>query len=291
MDFSKLKYLIPNGLTLTSLTLGIASIYNATLGRIEIACWLIIYAAIFDKSDGIAARLLNASSKIGLHLDSFADFVSFGIAPAILYRAILLRQNFQAAAPRCLRNRAESSFPLSEFVPLNACYQHYLSLAFTLIYIYGAALRLSRFNAKEQTEMEELAVARALNKPPPKNTANFIVGFASTFAGGFVALVVLTALKFSSSISQFQTLLDPLPFSFFLFLNGIMMNAPVVYAKPGTGQMWLKVLFALSFLVVLPLVILQIYPEIPLILVISAMFGVPLVVKLPKKSLHLMKEE
>lgn len=81
----KLKYLIPNSCTAFSLVLGLASIVNSMHGNLEMAAWMILWGVLLDKLDGTFARLLNASSPFGAQLDSFADFVSFGMAPAALF--------------------------------------------------------------------------------------------------------------------------------------------------------------------------------------------------------------
>ncbi len=66
----------------------IAIIYTANGGLVT-ASWLILAAMIFDFLDGFSARLLNAYSDIGKELDSLADIVSFGVAPAfIIYKLI-----------------------------------------------------------------------------------------------------------------------------------------------------------------------------------------------------------
>ena len=80
----QLKYLIPNSCTAFSMLLGLASIYNSTEGNYVLAAWMIVWGVLLDKLDGTTARLFNASSKLGAELDSFADFVSFGIATAAL---------------------------------------------------------------------------------------------------------------------------------------------------------------------------------------------------------------
>jgi CDP-diacylglycerol--serine O-phosphatidyltransferase len=64
--------------------LGLASIYNSTQGHYDLAAWMIVWGVLLDKLDGTSARLLNASSALGAELDSFADFVSFGLAVAAL---------------------------------------------------------------------------------------------------------------------------------------------------------------------------------------------------------------
>lgn len=81
----KLKFLVPNSCTAFSLVLGLASVVNSIHGNLELAAWMILWGVLLDKLDGTFARLLNASSAFGAQLDSFADFVSFGIAPAALF--------------------------------------------------------------------------------------------------------------------------------------------------------------------------------------------------------------
>lgn len=55
------------------------------------ACWLILWASIGDVLDGKLAKLLDASSDFGMRLDTFADAVTFGLAPAVLLYAAFLR--------------------------------------------------------------------------------------------------------------------------------------------------------------------------------------------------------
>jgi CDP-diacylglycerol--serine O-phosphatidyltransferase len=79
-----LIHLLPNMFTVLSLCAGLTSIRYALDGRFELAVALIIVAGIFDGLDGRSARLLKISSKLGAQLDSLADFLSFGVAPAML---------------------------------------------------------------------------------------------------------------------------------------------------------------------------------------------------------------
>jgi CDP-diacylglycerol--serine O-phosphatidyltransferase len=80
-----LKYVVPNAFTAASLVLGLASIACSARGDHELAAWMILWGTLLDKADGTAARLLGATSKFGVEFDSFADFVSFGVAPAALF--------------------------------------------------------------------------------------------------------------------------------------------------------------------------------------------------------------
>lgn len=75
---------IPNMLTCVSLVFGCYASVLALSGNYCWAMMAILLAGIFDFSDGLAARLLNAYSAIGKDLDSLADIVSFGVAPGML---------------------------------------------------------------------------------------------------------------------------------------------------------------------------------------------------------------
>jgi len=79
-----IKKHIPNFITLLNLFAGLLSIYYGMIDELQFAGMMIFVAAVFDFFDGFTARLLNAKSEIGVQLDSLADMVSFGVAPAFL---------------------------------------------------------------------------------------------------------------------------------------------------------------------------------------------------------------
>jgi CDP-diacylglycerol--serine O-phosphatidyltransferase len=82
--------LIPNVITLMSLAAGLSAMQFAIDGSWERAVVAIVIAGVLDTLDGAIARLLNATSEFGAQLDSFSDFLSFGVAPAtILYLWVL----------------------------------------------------------------------------------------------------------------------------------------------------------------------------------------------------------
>ncbi|MDR0537765.1 MAG: CDP-diacylglycerol--serine O-phosphatidyltransferase [Tannerellaceae bacterium] len=121
------KY-VPN--TLTSLSLlsgciGIAFAFNNNAGGALIC---IIISACFDFLDGLAARLLNAYSDMGKELDSLADLVAFGVAPAMLIFALLSKS---CAYSQC--GGVEE-------------YLRYLPFSIPVF----SALRLARFNVDER---------------------------------------------------------------------------------------------------------------------------------------------
>ena len=80
---------IPNTITSLNLFSGCLAITFAFRGFLDIAVYCIFAAAVFDFFDGFAARLLKAYSPMGLQLDSLADMVSFGVAPAVLLHVVL----------------------------------------------------------------------------------------------------------------------------------------------------------------------------------------------------------
>jgi len=79
-----IRYLLPNLITLLALCSGVTSIRLAMEGRHEVAVAAVILAIFLDAVDGRLARYLKGTSRFGAELDSLADFVNFGVAPAIL---------------------------------------------------------------------------------------------------------------------------------------------------------------------------------------------------------------
>jgi CDP-diacylglycerol--serine O-phosphatidyltransferase len=75
---------IPNFITSLNLASGFIAIIFIINNDLITASWLILAAMIFDFLDGLSARLLNSYSDIGKELDSLADVVSFGAAPALI---------------------------------------------------------------------------------------------------------------------------------------------------------------------------------------------------------------
>ncbi|GAA1873527.1 MULTISPECIES: CDP-diacylglycerol--serine O-phosphatidyltransferase [Pseudonocardia] len=76
--------LLPNAVTVLNLCAGLTAVYFALQSRFDFAIIAVLVAALCDALDGGLARLLDASSRIGAELDSLADLVSFGVAPALV---------------------------------------------------------------------------------------------------------------------------------------------------------------------------------------------------------------
>jgi CDP-diacylglycerol--serine O-phosphatidyltransferase len=78
------RTLLPNLITLLALCAGLTSIRMAIESRLDLALAAIAFAALLDGIDGRIARMLKGTSRFGAELDSLADFVNFGVAPALI---------------------------------------------------------------------------------------------------------------------------------------------------------------------------------------------------------------
>ena len=87
-----IRVVIPNLVTLAALAMGLTAIRFATEGKFEIAVVAVLVAAILDGLDGRIARAIRGTSRFGAELDSLADFVDFGVAPAMILYFSSLQQ-------------------------------------------------------------------------------------------------------------------------------------------------------------------------------------------------------
>lgn len=116
------KY-IPNLLTYSNLSFGLFSILELFKQNYLVSALFILFAALIDRYDGKIARRLNVCSELGKELDSLADLVSFGLAPALL---IYMKFNFNE----------NGVLKLAGIVLL-------------VIYVISGAYRLALFNIKK----------------------------------------------------------------------------------------------------------------------------------------------
>lgn len=123
-----IKKHIPNSITCCNLISGCIATSFAFSGNAKMALIWIIIGAVFDFFDGMSARLLKVSSPIGKELDSLADDVTFGVAPATIVFAELGVMDYPSFME-----------PLREILP----YFAFLIAAFS-------ALRLAKFNLDER---------------------------------------------------------------------------------------------------------------------------------------------
>jgi len=81
------RTLFPNSFTMGNMICGFLSVISSLEGSVITAAWLIVLGAFLDSLDGKVARLSKVTSRFGVELDSFADFMTFGVATAVLLYA------------------------------------------------------------------------------------------------------------------------------------------------------------------------------------------------------------
>ncbi|MBR3088732.1 MAG: CDP-diacylglycerol--serine O-phosphatidyltransferase [Prevotella sp.] len=148
---------IPNSITCCNLISGCIAIAFAYEGKQEWALAFIIIGAVFDFFDGMVARLLHVSSPIGKELDSLADDITFGAAPAMMVFTFL----HQLPYPDWLDGARE-------YLP----YVAFLIAAFS-------ALRLAKFN------LDERQATSFIGLPTPANA----LFWGSLIVGGGTRLI------------------------------------------------------------------------------------------------------
>lgn len=161
----RVRYLAPNLITATSIVFGLASLAFAHHGDFRLAGWLIIYAVLGDRLDGFVARKLRATSELGVQLDSFSDFLNFGVAPAFLIQSFL-------TSPATI---ARYDLPYA-----HGWGQIYLYAA-CVLWVLAAVFRLARFNVHVDD-----------GKP-----TRIFFGIPTTLAGGLLVIWFLTFCKYA----------------------------------------------------------------------------------------------
>jgi CDP-diacylglycerol--serine O-phosphatidyltransferase len=97
-SFRKIRFSPADAATALNLVCGLLSMVMAAQQQPVHAVWLIVMAMIFDSIDGNLAKIFNTASDFGRELDSLADMVSFGAAPAFLFTMTLIQPEFSFLA-------------------------------------------------------------------------------------------------------------------------------------------------------------------------------------------------
>ena len=183
-----MKKHIPNTLTLCNLICGCIAAYMALQPEPQYATafYFIIGGAVFDFFDGFAARLLHVSSPLGKELDSLADDITFGMAPAAIVFA-MLRQTVPAIVPE--GHWAATALPFAAF----------LIAAFS-------ALRLAKFNLDERQATSFIGLptpANALFWGALATAANTHIATTPWAAWALLAGVVASSLILVAEVPMF----------------------------------------------------------------------------------------
>ncbi len=160
MNLKKTLFLLPNAITLASIFCGFDAIRLASDARSDDdyfrAALLIIFAMIFDTLDGRVARATKTQSAFGLQIDSLADVVSFGAAPALLVYAWSLKQLGK------------------------------VGIVAAFAFVACGAVRLARFNVLAMREEARSREEREKSKP-----GKYIVGLPIPGAAGVLISIVV----------------------------------------------------------------------------------------------------
>ena len=213
--------MVPNLITMMAAASGITSIRFSCQGQWRYAVVAILIACFLDGIDGRMARLLKVTSRLGAELDSLADFVNFGVAPAIF-----------------------AYFWMMEVVPSGSLLYPVRGLfwVFALFYAMCGAFRLARFNIMEGSD----------NSAQPY-WKHFFVGLPSPGAAGLVLLPAIWNLHTESAALQ-----SPWVGCFMLLFCGTLMasRVPTLSIKKMRVATWLQlplmlfVTFVIGMLVV-----------------------------------------
>lgn len=155
-----LRYLAPNLVTSTGLMFGLLSLVATSEARFVDASWLIIWAVMLDRMDGLVARTLRATSAFGVQMDSFADAINFGIAPSFLVYTMLTSVpalGFGGGTGRVLL--------------MSAC----------ALWVLATVFRLAKFNVVAESD----------------DAPDVFLGVPTTLAAGLLVIWMLVLLKYT----------------------------------------------------------------------------------------------
>src|SRR5947207_5299455 len=159
------RMLVPNVITLLAICAGLTAIRLSTEGRMELAVAAIVFAAALDGIDGRVARLIKGQSRFGAELDSLADFVNFGVAPALILYFWQLRE---------LHNGGWIA---------------------AMVFAISDGLRLARFNAAlDEPDKPPFAVNYFTGVPAPAGAICVLLPLYVAFLGGPVVPAIVTAV-------------------------------------------------------------------------------------------------
>jgi len=221
--------IIPNAITVTALCTGLSAIRFALIEQWELAVSLILLAAILDAMDGRIARLLRAASAFGAELDSLSDFISFGVAPAVVL------------------------------------YLYTLQLwggtgwAFALFFATCMALRLARFNTNMDLPQPEWAKSFSVGVPAPAGAIlallPLMIGFAldANFRRLpllFAVSLVLTGLLMISRIPTYGLKKIRVPHA---LIRPLLMTVAVIMACLFSIPWWTLSIGTLLYIGSIPL--------------------------------------
>ncbi len=229
------RVVIPNLVTLAALALGLTSIRFAIEGKFEIAVTAVIGAAILDGLDGRIARAIRGTSRFGAELDSLADFVDFGVAPALILYLSRLQE---------IRSFGWYA---------------------VLIFAIAAALRLARFNTMlDDPDKPAWHANFFVGMPAPAGAILGLLPLYVHFSGIVtsavpipaqveVAYVILVAFLMASRIPHFSSKrIGSIPREYFMV---VLFGIAAALLLLATYPMEVMILLSIAYIATIPLAI------------------------------------
>ena len=207
----RLIHLLPNLLTITAICAGLTAIRFGYEANFETAVRLILVACVLDALDGRLARMLNQATALGAELDSLADFVNFGVAPALILHSWTLQ-----------------NFPRAGWIAV-------------LFYAICCVLRLARFNVSAQKEAPETKSNYFVGVPSPAGAIlvllPMVISFATTnapltspaFVAFYICIVGFLMISRIRTYSFKNLAIDRANTKFFLLSGAILVAALLTY--------------------------------------------------------------
>lgn len=224
-----IRTMIPNLVTFMAAASGVTSIRYSCQGHWHAAVIAILVACVLDGLDGRVARMLRATSKFGEELDSLSDFVSFGVAPALLVYYWIM----QVVTPE------------SAAYPFRGVFW-----ALALFHAMCCAFRLARFNIMIE------------NGPKQPYWKNFFMGLPAPGGAGILLTPVIWQLHTESDSFQ-----SPWVGGAMLFICGVLMASrwPTISAKSLRVPAKFMVPVLLFVLFVIGMLVSQFWPTLGVI--------------------------
>ena len=198
---------------------------SALDGSARVAAYYIAAGAIFDLLDGMVARMLGVSNEMGKQLDSLADMVTFGLAPALIARELILVSLY-------MQNGDIQLLGFDKVLPF-----------MTFILVTCSALRLAKFNIDEEQKVDFKGLPTPANAlfwlsiPLGVEMSNVPDGPLSVLMNPYIlsALCVVFGLLLVSRITLFSLKLDRLDKSRQLWQIILVIASAILFAFLRAG--------------------------------------------------------
>lgn len=220
-------YILPSVFTVGNIVAGFFSVHFSISANFTAAAWAIIIAILMDITDGRVARLMHAESQFGIEIDSLADFLSFGIAPAILMYQLALADLGK------------------------------IGFAIALFFVIASALRLARYNANTLV-IHPGEVKNHFDGLPTTAAGGIIASFVLSYEI-FAEGTELTAKNIKALTAKMPLFFSAMPF--LMVLISIFLISKIRYSNFKKLNLSKPHSFQLLVLLIVALILVFTYPQ------------------------------